>query len=150
MLIQLKQTLEELRQRVRDNLITLYENDLEIQAILKESDSESETRLNMLKERESINKIITRENREALKIQVMIVNFLKQYNSIDNPNNMIQQVLDEKFPENKNFQNEEKNNKNINTIKQTINGELAYTESHPHYNNEQFIDELIDYYKKTK
>jgi hypothetical protein len=100
MLTQLKHTLEDLRQRIRDNLITLYENDLVIQSVLEESDSES--RSDILKERYSLNKQIIRENREALKIQVMIVNYLKQFNPVNNSNIIIEQVLSDKFPEKKN------------------------------------------------
>lgn len=86
----LNETLEHLRQRVRDNLVILFENDLAIQTILEEP--LSLTRSVELAEMRSINQKIIKENKDALHIQVQIVCFLKEYSSQVQLNKLLEDV----------------------------------------------------------
>ncbi|MDX9768833.1 MAG: hypothetical protein RBT19_00605, partial [Tenuifilaceae bacterium] len=80
MIALMNQLLESLRQRVTDNLATIRANEKEIRKILNEPLSNQ--RSYNLTNRQSVSKRILSENAENLKIQNMIVAFMRTYKDI--------------------------------------------------------------------
>lgn len=111
MIALMNQLLESLRQRVIDNLATIRANEKEIRKILAEPLSNQ--RSYNLSNRQELSKRILSENAHNLKIQNLIVAFLKNYKDIPEYHQLLDSI--------NSFEKRLSSNQNDTSIEQKIN-----------------------------
>ena len=143
----LKSSIEILRQRVRSNLDVLHQNEKKIKEILKEPVSKQ--RSEKLNNRFNANKEILKENNDALLLQKDIILFIENYFNESNSFSLTIQTSEQKT------NNVISKNKIIELKKEdyldlTINGALSFDENHPYYKDENFFNDLLNYYSEIE
>lgn len=130
----IKNTIETLREKVKENLMQIQNNQKEIRELLKQPVSSKRTEL--LETKYTINKSLLAENNDFINIQLTLTNFVEKYEKAG--------FLSEENNEKPAFHNEDE------CFEHTINGYLMYDSSHPYYSNDQFFNRLIEYYKQLE
>ena len=127
----LKITLEELKNKVLENLEHIRINDLEVTKVVRLS--ESSERILQLKSRFEENKELLNENLNLLDAQYKIVAIINKYK----PTTQTQK---------KEFTAKELTE----CFSATISGLIAFNEEHPFYTDMHFVEKLIEFYTKNE
>ncbi len=147
MITNLRQTNEYLKERVNNNLSIIRDNEKVIRDIIKEPFTKSrEERLNKVKE---TNKKLLAENRDAIRLQLQIVQYLYDHRFTLKKINIL---AGNDKDESNNIQPQEnaKKLKEEDVFSMTINNKVAFNEAHPYYHDKRFINKLIKHYIQTE
>ncbi len=145
----LRATIEEMKNKVQFNLNKIHENEREIRDLLK--NPVSTNRSEQLEEKFSVNKEMLRENKDAIKIQLSLVQFLNEYReSLGEYEKQTDQAVAE--AEKENLENKAKEEDEAVEMERVFNltvaGEMPYDEYHPFFEDKAFIDHLLEYYQE--
>jgi hypothetical protein len=129
----IQKTISLLKQRVKNNLELINQNQVKIKEILQEPNSSN--RSVKFEQRYEINKSLLAENNDFINIQLTLINFLEKYKD--------SLVLNDNLPviEIKKIKDEGE------LFDLTIRGTLPYNEEHPLYNNKAFFMKLLKHYQ---
>ena len=136
MIEQLKSILEDLRKEVNQNLKTIKRNREAIE-LLKIANESIEIK-NQIDNLYKTNKTLLIVNDANLKLQNGINQFISSQHS-----NLNAKKSDMKVPV-------PKKGGKIDFFKLTVDGEIPFNEYHPKFNDEMFVQELLDYYIKIE
>ncbi len=127
----LKNTLEELKLKILENLETIRLNDKVISLMMVTP--QTTEKLNKLKEKFEENKELLNENVTILDAQFKIVSMISKFKSSDDTQSVsnIQKNINELFNE-------------------TITGKLNFDKKHPFYKDQEFINQLISHYSSNE
>lgn len=120
-----------LREKVKENLAQIQNNQKEIREILKQPVSEQRTE--RLEKRYAINKSLLSENNDFINVQLTLTNFLEKYEDrrfMCDSSNVIPVFKDEEE-----------------CFEQTVNGLIMYDCNHPFYADDKFFGRLLQYYQ---
>ena len=139
MVTQLRQTIEQLKSRTQNNLNIFYKNEKIIKKLLEEPVSDERNR--KLEEKYHENKKLLKENDDSIKLQLQLTKFIDNYRN----------EFEEETEENQLNKTEPSKEKQSPLSKEdifnlTISKELQFDEDHPYFNDEEFFDELMDYF----
>jgi hypothetical protein len=137
MIDELKVILEALREEVKQNLNTINRNKEAIK-LLKEASNDTEELRLQIKTLYNTNKTLILVNDANLKLQYGINQFIANQQEVINSNTASMKI---QLP---------KKNGKIDFFKLTVNGEIPFNEYHPKFNDEKFIQQLLDYYIKNE
>jgi hypothetical protein len=137
MIEHLKSILENLRKEVKENLKTINQNRQTID-LLKSSISETDELKPQIETLYDTNKTLLLVNDANLKLQNGIVQFITSQQKVINSNKTVMKVP---VP---------KKDGKIDFFKLTVDGEIPFNEFHPKFNDEKFIQKLIEYYIHTE
>ncbi|NOU19011.1 MAG: hypothetical protein HOO91_15755 [Bacteroidales bacterium] len=147
-----------LKERINQNFKIIRENEEVIKNILIQPLVENRSEL--ISKSYNINRQLRDENRDMLRIQVELVNYLKKlkevYKSNTNDINVRNASIDDDASMNTDqnveysFSINDENNDDDLVFSQTISGELIFESSHPKFNDESFFLRLINYYKESE
>ena len=142
MLTQLRQTVEELKSRVQNNLDIINKNEKIVNELLEEPVSNERTQ--KLEEKYEENKKLLKENNDSIKIQLQLSKFIETYkNELEEPEekqgDTIESPIETEAPLTKN-----------DIFDLTINKELQFDENHPYFNDEEFFNELMDHFSSVE
>ncbi len=129
----IQKTIAILKIYIKNNLEVINLNQTKIKQILQEPKS-SERSVNFEKHYE-VNKNLLSENNDYIKLQLALINFLEKYKNADIMKELpsdISTCLSED-PEN--------------TFDLTVQGKLPFNSNHPNFNDKDFFDKLIAYYR---
>jgi len=126
----LRQLLNEMKDKVLDNLTLVKENEVDIRELLTNPDSYE--RAFNIQIKYKCNKKLLNENMDYLEVQHKIVNLLSKYGTSDFMKTPIQTLLERSI--------------DIDYFKETIDGRITFNENHPYYRDEQFIDLLLEHF----
>ena len=129
----IQKTISLLKQRVKNNLELINQNQVKIKEILQEPSSSN--RSIRFEQHYEINKSLLAENNDFINIQLTLINFLEKYKD--------SLVLDDNLPviEIKKVKSEGE------LFNLTLKGTLPYNENHPLYNNKAFFMKLLKHYQ---
>lgn len=130
----IKNTIDTLRERVKENLMQIQNNQKEIRELLKQPASSKRTEL--LEKKYAINKSLLAENNDFINVQLTLTNFIEKYEETG--------FLSEDKEDKPAYQNEDE------CFEHTINGFLIYDNAHPYYKDDKFFNRLIEYYKQLE
>lgn len=148
-----------LKERINQNFRIINENEEVIKNILIQPFVENRSEL--VSKSYSINRMLRDENRDMVRIQIELVNYLNKIKEVYKNNaddtNMPNVSIDDdntslstnKFEEYSFSINDEKNDDDQ-VFSQTISGELIFESSHPKFNDENFFLRLINHYKESE
>jgi hypothetical protein len=129
----IRKTIDMLREKVKQNLSEIQNNQKEIRELLKQQISVIRTE--QLEKRYAINKSLLSENNDFINVQLTLTNFLEKYEKDamleDGSVSMV-------------FKNEDE------CFEHTINGTLMYDLNHPYYVDEKFFSRLLNYYQQLE
>lgn len=134
---QLKIVLESLRKEVKKNLQSINQNRQTI-GLLKESESQGNETKIQVEALYSANKTLLLLNDANLKLQNAINHFISNHQNVLNSNKDKMKIP---VP---------KRDGKIDFFQLTVNGEIPFNEYHPKFNDEKFIQQLLDYYIKNE
>lgn len=147
-----------LKERINQNFKIIRENEEVIKNILIQPLVENRSEL--VSKSYSINRKLRDENRDMLKIQVELVNYLNKIKEVCKSNtdelNIRNVSIDDDASMNidqnveYSFSINDENNDDDLVFSQTISGELIFESSHPKFNDESFFLRLINYYKESE
>jgi hypothetical protein len=142
MVTQLRQTIEKLKSRVQKNLNVFYENERIVKKLLEEP--ESEERNQKLEEKYYENKQLLKENDDSIKLQLQLTKFIDTYEK------ELEKTEEEQFynPEAAKETNESLTKEEIFELTKTK--DLQFDENHPYFDDEEFFDELMDYFSSIE
>jgi hypothetical protein len=126
----LRQLLDEMKDKVLDNLKTVKENEVDIRELLTNPDTYE--RAFNIQMKYKFNKKLLNENMAYLEVQHKIVNLLSKYGNTEFMKTPLQTLLARSL--------------DTDYFKETIKGRLVFNENHPYYRDEQFIDLLLQHY----
>ncbi|NJM16949.1 MAG: hypothetical protein HC896_17630 [Bacteroidales bacterium] len=132
----LQQTIDLLKQKVKENLEVIKVNQVDIKAILKEPTSDLRTR--RFDEKYQYNKELLGQNNDFINIQLALINFLEKYK--DTP------VLDEGIEVENVYDPFSKDD----AFELTVMGKLTYNHQHPFYHDSDFFNNLMVYYQQNE
>ena len=123
-----------LRERVKENLTQIQNNQKDIRELLKLQ--VSVLRTEQLEKKYEINKSLLEENNDFINVQLTLTNFLEKYEDTDF-------LVDRKnsMPV---FRDENE------CFEHTINGSIMYDFDHPFYSDVKFFNRLLSYYQKLE
>jgi hypothetical protein len=129
----IQKTISLLKQRVKNNLELINQNQVKIKEILQEPSSSN--RSVRFEQHYEINKSLLAENNDFINIQLVLINFLEKYKD--------SQVFNDNLPviEIKKIKSEDE------LFNLTLKGTLPYNEGHPLYNNKAFFMKLLKHYQ---
>lgn len=130
----IRKTIDMLRERVKENLTQIQNNQKGIRDLLKQQVSEKRTEL--LEEKYAINKGLLAENNDFINVQLTLTNFLEKYEDT-----ILLADSDSNAPVYKDV-NE--------CFEHTVNGFLMFDHAHPYYNDEKFFNRLINYFQQLE
>lgn len=154
---QMKLLVSMLKEIVTNNLQIIKKNEENIRRIL--TLPVSIERSNLLAENFNINRRLLEENHDSLNLELQVINYLNKFKDKmkHQPNN---QSIEQDFnDENLNQQsseiigNTEHDPESISDediLRLTLSGKIAFDVSHPFYRDEDFLDELLEGYKKVE
>jgi len=126
-----------LKGHVKQNIKEIQYNQDEINNMLSQDPSMIDQ--NELDYKNAYNKDLLNENKDFIKIQFQITEFMEKYGHLFNAG------------ENTESENEEINeDKKMNFFYQTISGKLKFDSMHPHFDNPEFFRELLEYYQEKE
>jgi hypothetical protein len=131
----IKETIDVLKDRVRQNLLHIQNNQKEIRELLKQpvSDERSEK----LEQRYALNKVLLAENNDFINVQLTLSNFLDKYNNSE--------VFETELVRKPCACVSEQD-----CFEKTVNGELAFDVQHPFYNDDTFFQKLMLHYQSNE
>ncbi len=129
------QTIEILKEKVKNNLYVIQDNQKVIRHWLKQPDSEKRT--TELEKKYNQNKELHTENNDFINVQLTLTSFLEKYKN----NTILENVTGGVA---KNYRNEEE------CFEMTINGALLYNSDHPYYENTKFFERLLCYFQEKE
>jgi hypothetical protein len=129
----IQKTISLLKQRVKNNLELINQNQVKIKEILQEPSSSN--RSIRFEQHYEINKSLLAENNDFINIQLTLINFLEKYKD--------SLVLDDNLPviEIKKIKSEDE------LFNLTLKGTVPYNKDHPLYNNKAFFMKLLKHYQ---
>ncbi|NVO11558.1 MAG: hypothetical protein HXX16_16465 [Bacteroidales bacterium] len=148
-----------LKERIYQNFKIISENEEVIKNILIQPFVENRSEL--VSKSYNINRQLRDENRDMVRIQIELVNYLNKikevYKNNANDTNVRNISIDDdntslnvnKFQEYNFSINDVKNNDDL-VFFQTISGELIFESSHPKFDDENFFLRLVNYYKELE
>jgi hypothetical protein len=129
----IRKTIDKLREKVKENLTQIQNNQKDIRELLKQQVSGSRTE--KLEKKYAINKSLLAENNDFINVQLTLSNFLEKYEQTA-------------------FLSEENSAsvfKDVNEcFELTVNGFLMYDSCHPYYSDDNFFKRLLDYYQQLE
>jgi hypothetical protein len=156
----IEKTIQMLRERVQANLSQIKENQGRIRNILQEPISDQRT--GKFDNHYSNSKQLLKENQDLINLQINLVNFLEKYRKMigtqdvqasqsaaspiarpsinTEPQNRLQASRDQKQP----TPSETIDVADI--FEKTISGKIPWTRNHPMFKNEDFFQQLMEYY----
>lgn len=138
---QLQQTIEFLRQHVLKNIEMIKANEVHIREVLNWPISNERTK--ELNESYKFSKNLLTENNEFINLQVSIMNFINKYKNI----------FETIEPVQVNAQTSQLNQANLTRddyFKLTIENDITFNFNHPYFNDQDFFNELFNYYQETE
>ncbi len=126
----IRKTIDMLREKVKQNLTQIQNNQKEIRELLKQQVSIQRTE--ELEKKYSVNKLLLTENNDFINVQLTLTNFLDKYE-------------DTVFLAEGNLIPYFKNSDEC--FEHTVNGSLFYDPTHPYYSDVEFFNRLLDYYQ---
>jgi F420-dependent methylenetetrahydromethanopterin dehydrogenase len=130
----IKNTIDMLREKVKENLTQIQNNQKEIRELLKQQ--ASITRTEQLENKYAINKSLLAENNDFINVQLTLTNFLEKYEEtiiLGTSQGMIPSFKD------------------VNEcFELTVNGFLIYDSCHPYYSDDSFYTRLLNYYQQLE
>ncbi|NOQ24202.1 MAG: hypothetical protein GQ564_02470 [Bacteroidales bacterium] len=161
MIKQLWETVELLKQHVQKNLNIIYENEKEVKEFLKEPVSES--RSQKLKVKFQENKLLIIENNDFIRLQLYIIHLIDKYRKPLNNDNTGEQINEENISGNISVSGSGSQIAQQNPVKEepktytreeifdlTISGQIQYDYLHPFIDDNDFLNELMEYFIKTE
>ena len=129
----IQKTISLLKQRVKNNLELINQNQVKIKEILQEPSSSN--RSIRFEQHYEINKSLLAENNDFINIQLTLINFLEKYKD--------SQVFNDNLPviEIKKIKSEDE------LFNLTLKGTVPYNKDHPLYNNKAFFMKLLKHYQ---
>ncbi len=142
MVTHLRQTIEKLKSRVQQNLNVFYKNEKIIKKLLEEPVSDERSR--KLEEKYYENKKLLKENDDSIRLQLQLSKFIDTYE------NELEETEEEQFnnPEAAKEINASLTREEI--FELTTSKELKFDENHPYFNDEEFFNELIEYFSNIE
>lgn len=136
MLEHIQRTLEELKQRIKNNVDQIIVNQETIQSMMKQSMAAE--LLNQYESYNKQNKLLLSQNNDLINVQLTLINFIEKYKNTA--------ILNDRLPLLDIY--------SITDLQEvfalTIKGILPYDQEHPYYRDSEFIDKLIIFYKGTE
>jgi hypothetical protein len=137
-----KNNIDVLKKRVQFNLEIIAKNELRIKELLKEPVSEERAR--KLNDRFDFNKKLLEENKDALKIQKSLIDFMEKHKiEMDDAFHLITNNEDTSLSTDVDLEKED-------YFDLTINGALDFDKQHPYYHDEMFIQDLMQYFTEVE
>ncbi|NJO69871.1 MAG: hypothetical protein HC830_11845 [Bacteroidetes bacterium] len=130
----IKKTIDLLREKVKENLTHIQNNQKEIRELLKQQVSASRTE--ELEKKYAMNKSLLAENNDFINVQLTLTNFLEKYEETA--------LLGCIQGESHGFRNVDE------CFELTVNGILMYNSSHPYYADDKFFHRLLIYYQQLE
>jgi hypothetical protein len=126
----LRQLLEEMKDKVLENLKEVKENETDIRKLLMNPDS-FERAFN-LQLKYKYNRKLLNENIDYLDVQHKVVNLISKYSQSELMKTPLETLLAQSL--------------DIDYYTETIAGRMTFNENHPYYRDSQFIDQLFQHY----
>jgi hypothetical protein len=142
MLEQISKTIEALKQRVKRNLDIIHANEKIVRVILNEPLSKS--RSERLEKKYNENKALLKENNDSIQLQLQLSKYLEAYkNELKKADNQ-ENTNESQNPEKESMPTREE------FFEMTIKNEISFSPSHPYYDDEDFFNQLLEYYKSIE
>lgn len=130
---ELKQTLDLLRERVTSNLEIIHENEKVVRGLLQ-NEGVSNSRSEKLQIKFNENKALLEENNDLINLQVSIIKLIQKYSKQFENSGISINLVHSSAPE------------EIDFYELTISGGIEYNENHPHFNDQEFYQKLMNHY----
>jgi hypothetical protein len=140
MINQLRQAIEELKNRVQKNLDIVHQNERVVRKLLEEPVSNERSRKLEIKYQE--NKKLLKENNDSIKLQLQLSKFIETYK------NELKETEDSQMVTNQ--QEEEAPLTKEEIFDLTINKEIQFDENHPYFNDEEFFNDLMEHFTSVE
>lgn len=134
----LQSTIEQLRIHVMKNLELVRENEREIKDMLKEPVSPS--RAQILSEKYDYSKKVLAENNDFINLQLSIINFIYKYKCVWDQEKELAVVSGIQMTS---LSRDE-------CFQLTIDSKLQFGPDHPFFNDENFFDNLLEFFKERE
>lgn len=139
------QTVNMLKERVKENLSIIDENEKIVRRILKEKPSDDRSiRLDELYQE---NKALLDENNASIKLQLQLSKFIEKFReeltSSENDTSYIEQKKSSNDVKNYELSRED-------YLDLTLSGEIQYNKKHPYFEDEDFFNSLLEYYQSVE
>lgn len=128
-------TIEILKEKVKANLLEIQNNQKEIRNLLKQPVSVE--RSEKLEEKYAFNKVLLAENNDFINVQLTLSNFVEKYSNTDIFEQVVAATASGIASESDFFE-------------MTIKGVLNYDLKHPYFNDDNFFNKLLEYYKSLE
>lgn len=132
----LQKTIDQLKKRVKNNLKVINSNQKIIKDLLNQPNSPE--RAVEFEKYYAANKTLLQENNDYINIQLTLINFLEKYKGTA--------VLNDAMPVIDIYSISDESE----VFDLTIKGIVAFNESHPRFNDGEFIDKMIQYFEKME
>lgn len=123
-----RQIIEDMKNKVIDNLDVVKEYEGDIKDLSSQPESYARSFNLQMKRRRS--RQILNDNLDYLELQLKIINFVDKYRNDD----FMKMTLPPRII------------KGVDYFKETIEGRMTFNDSHPYFKDEAFIDRLMQYY----
>lgn len=137
MLNTLRNSVEQLKKRVQYNLDIIHKNERIVRKILEEPVSEDRSERLEVKYQE--NKKLLKENNDSIQLQLQITKFIEAYKDIFETYPASEETHSDIADVEKPLTREEH-------LGMTIAGEIPFDEDHPYYHDDDFFNQLLEYY----
>lgn len=143
----LREAIDTLKLRIKTNLSLIHNNEHKIREILDEP--VTEIRSEKLKSRFSYNKRLLQENMDSIKLQKELNSYLENY--LKNSEIIVEnnKTVKSSLQENSN-KDEVENVSKEDYFDLTINGAIEFDNRHPYFNDEIFLNKLLEYFTETE
>jgi hypothetical protein len=156
---QMKILINLLKERIGHNLQVIRKNEEIIRMILTQPVSNE--RSEQLKENFSINRKLLEENQDSLNIELQLINYLGKFKEVlkhqannkkssGDVNNDIDSSAREKYLNDDDPEEFENNDADDDLLNLTIRGDISFNTDHPRFDDEEFFENLIEYYKEVE
>jgi len=142
MVEKLRIVIEELRERVNNNLDMIHENEKKVRRLLRETVSEQ--RSSNLEKIYEENKKMLKENHESIQLQLQINKFIESNRAL------LETKEKNQKPENVEEISHRKELSPVEYWDMTISGEIPFDQDHPYFENEEFFKSLLSYFTKIE
>ncbi|MFP3860675.1 MAG: hypothetical protein ACLFUW_07625 [Bacteroidales bacterium] len=139
------QTVNMLKERVKENLSIINENEKIVRNVLKEKPSDDRSlKLDALYQE---NKMLLEENNDSIKLQLQLSKFLEKYKDelIGSENEVSHTDNGKSSKSEKNYELSKED-----YLELTLSGEIQYNERHPYFKDEDFFNSLLEYYQSVE
>ncbi len=159
----LRSTIESLRDEVTENLKIIRSNEKIVRQILNQGLQNKEfEKINALYE---VNRNLLNKNKEAINIQLKMINFLNTYRvnvplnqspGVNDEDAFTTRDLNEQFIVPSNVSKADLDSIGVSEITEedyfnlTIEGKIVFNRSHPYFENENFYQKLMAHYTTTE